>query len=117
MLKPFSKLIFLRCRHSRAALASLLMLLTVAATWLWAHAGHAPLPTRGAQVDVDKGLITLSREAREVLDVKTVEVEPRTVEEKILAYATLVTPWQKHAYATTRIPGRIFKVTSNQGRP
>ena len=115
MLKPFLKLT-LSCRHSRAALASVLMLLTVAATWLWAHAGHAPLPTRGAQVDVAKGLITLSREARDVLNVKTAEVEPRAVEEKVLAYATLVTPWQKHAYATTRIPGRIVKVLVKPGQ-
>ena len=99
-----------RCRHSRAALASLVFLLTVAVTWLWAHEGHAPLPTRGAQVDLAKGLITLSPEARDVLNVKTAEVEPRAVEEKVLAYATLVAPWQQHAYATTRLPGRVVKV-------
>lgn len=106
-----------RFHNSRATLPSLVVLLTVAVTWLWAHEGHAPLPTRGAQVDLAKGIVTLSREARDVLDVKTAEVAPRVVDEKVLAYATLVAPWQQHAYATTSIPGRIAKVYVKPGQP
>lgn len=105
-----------RSRLIRPALASFFILLSVAALWLWAHEGHAPLPTRGAQVDLAKGLITLSREARDVLDVKTVDVEPRDVEESVLAYATLVAPWQQHAYATTRVPGRVVNVHVKPGQ-
>ena len=32
---------------------------TALVTWVWAHEGHAPLPTKGAEVDVEKGLVTL----------------------------------------------------------
>ena len=50
---------------------SFLMLGTVAAVWVWSHEGHQPLPTRGVQVDLDKGLVTVSGDSRKVLDVQT----------------------------------------------
>src|SRR5581483_6609142 len=77
-------------RPAAAVLSALGMLLTAAASWLWAHEGHAPLPTKGAQVDVVKGRVTLSSEARDTLGVQTAEVGPRTIEENVFAYATLV---------------------------
>lgn len=103
-------------RFRLTAVAAVLLLLTAAVTWLWAHEGHAPLPTKGAQVDAEKGRIVLSPEAREALDVQTAEVEPRPVEEKALAYATLVAPWQKHAFVTTRLPGRIARLDVKPGQ-
>ncbi len=36
-----------------------------------AHEGHAPLPTKGVQVDVPKGLITLSPAAHKSLGLQT----------------------------------------------
>ena len=54
--------------------ASLLVLTTVAAAWLFAHPGHAPLPTTGVQVDTEAGVLTLSAAARSVLDLRTEEV-------------------------------------------
>ena len=84
---------FVLCYRFRwSALASLLLLLTAAATWLWAHEGQAPLPSKGARVDVAEGQVILSRETREALDVQTAEVKSRPVEERLLAYATLVAP-------------------------
>ncbi|MBY0524739.1 MAG: efflux RND transporter periplasmic adaptor subunit [Gemmataceae bacterium] len=100
----------------RTATWSLLLLLTAGATWLWAHAGHAPLPTKGAQVNVEKGELTLSPSARAALDVRTAEVELRPMADKLLAYATLVSPWQRHAFATTRLPGRIDKMSVKPGQ-
>jgi len=79
------------------------------------HEGHAPLPSKGAQVDVNKGTIVLSRQAREALGVRTAEVVLRSSEERVLAYVTLVAPWQRHAYVTTRIPGRIVKLYVKPG--
>ncbi len=102
-------------RFRQLALASLLLLLSVAATWLWAHEGHAPLPTKGSQVDLAKGEVMLSREAREALDVQTAEVATGTVEERLLAYATVTAPWQQHAFASSRLAGRIVKLYVQPG--
>jgi membrane fusion protein, heavy metal efflux system len=105
------------CRRDQwAVLTSLLLVLTAAAGWLWAHEGHTPLPTRGAQVDVARGQVILSREAREALDVQTAAVETRPVEERLLAYAALAAPWQQHAFVTSRLPGRIAKLHARPGQ-
>jgi RND family efflux transporter MFP subunit len=105
-----------KSKHPRAAaLGAVGILLTVAATWLWAHAGHAPLPTRGAQVDVARGQLTLSASARDALGVQTVEVGPRPIEESIFAYATLVSPWNSHAYVSSRLAGRIARLPARPG--
>jgi RND family efflux transporter MFP subunit len=96
--------------------AAVILLLTAAVIWLWAHEGHAPLPTKGAQVDIAKGQVILSAEARSALDVQTAEVDLRPVEERVLAYATLVAPWQKHAFVTVRLPGRITKLYVKPGQ-
>ena len=75
-----------------------------------AHEGHAPLPTKGAQIDTAKGQLILSREARETLDIRTGEVELQPVEARLMAYAALTAPWTQHAFATTRLPGRITRL-------
>lgn len=103
-------------RFSFIARTSLLLVLTVGVTWLWAHEGHAPLPTKGVQVDVEKGTLVLSPSARTSLDVRTAEVELRPMADKVLAYATLVSPWRQHAFATTRLPGRISKIHVKPGQ-
>ena len=77
------------------------------ARWINAHEGHAPLPTKGVQVDVMKGLITLSPEAKKSLGLQTETVEQRVFEEKTLAYATLVTPWQQQYFLSSQLSGRI----------
>ncbi|MBI2806261.1 MAG: efflux RND transporter periplasmic adaptor subunit [Planctomycetes bacterium] len=102
-------------RQGRAIVAAASLLVTVAVTWLFAHEGHAPLPTRGVQVDTAKGTVVLMPDARKVLDLDADIVKPRVVNEKLLAYATLVAPWQKHAFASTRLPGRIVKINVKPG--
>lgn len=72
-----------------------------------AHEGHAPLPTKGVQVDVEKGTIVLSPEAQKSLGLQTAAVEQRTLDEQALAYATLVTPWQQQQFVASLLPGRI----------
>jgi len=72
-----------------------------------AHEGHAPLPTRGAEVDLQTGRIILSAQAREALDVQTSEVDLRRAEKRVPAYARLSAPWDQHAFVTTRVSGRI----------
>src|SRR5688572_27238439 len=102
-------------RLKRILVLGVIALVTVAVTWLWAHEGHQPLPTKGVQVDVAKGKLVLSREARDALDVKTEEVREGRVEEKLLAYATLVAPWEQYAFVTARLPGRIASLTVKPG--
>lgn len=83
------------------------LFLTLAASRTFAHEGHAPLPTKGVQVDVNKGLITLSPEAVKSLGLQAAAVEQRILEEKSLAYATLVTPWQQQYFVSSQLSGRI----------
>jgi RND family efflux transporter MFP subunit len=85
-------------------------LLTVTAAVLLAHEGHAPLPSRGARADPERGTLALTPEARTGIDVETAVVESRALEERVLAYATLVAPWQNHGFATARLAGRVTRV-------
>ena len=82
----------------------------------YGHEGHAALPTKGTQIDAQQGTVFLSREARDALAGKTAEVELRAVEKSILAYATLVSPWAKHAFATSRVGGRIERLFVKPGQ-
>ena len=108
-LRPRSR----RRGHPLATLLGAALLLIPAVTW--AHEGHAPLPTKGAQVDVSTGVMVLSGQAREALGVQTAEVALQPSEQRVLAYVNLVAPWQGHAYVTTRIPGRIVKLYVKPG--
>lgn len=80
-----------------------------------AHEGHAALPTKGTQVDLEQGTVFLSPEARDALAVKTAEAELRPLQKSVLAYATLESPWTKHAFATSRVGGRIERLFVKPG--
>jgi RND family efflux transporter MFP subunit len=101
---------------TRSRWVALSALLTVGAAVLFAHEGHAPLPTKGAQVDADRGHLLLTADARTSVDVDTAPVESRTVEEKVLAYATVSAPWRNHGYATAQLPGRVARVGVTPGQ-
>jgi len=81
-----------------------------------AHEGHAALPSRGATVDLKTGLIVLSRESREALGVKTAPIETKPLADSSPAYVTLVPPWTKHAFASSRLPGRIAELHAAPGK-
>lgn len=97
-------------------LAACLLVFLVQASRALAHAGHAALPTKGTQVDVKQGTVFLSREAREALGAKTAEVELQEAKKSILAFATLESPWTKHAFATSRVGGRIESLFVKPGQ-
>ncbi len=101
---------------SRKGWGALAALLTIGTAVLLAHEGHAPLPTRGAQADPEKGTLFLTADARSAVDVDTGVVETRAVQEKVLAYATLAAPWRNHGYVTARLPGRVTHVSVAPGR-
>ena len=91
------------------------LLLVMQATRAFGHEGHQPLPTKGVQIDLQTGQLILSRAAREVLDVQSVEVQTGDVAGAVRAYATVVAPWTRRAYATSRLPGRIMKMHVRPG--
>ena len=80
-----------------------------------AHEGHQPLPTRGVQVDLKSGRISLSRSARELIDVRTAATERRDSTERLRAYATIVAPWTKYAVVTSRLAGRVVALHVRPG--
>src|SRR5262249_53455685 len=73
-----------------AATLAIALLLTAAAAWLWAHAGHHALPTAGVTVDTAKGLVTLGKETRTALDVRVEEVLLQALDDRLTAPATVV---------------------------
>ncbi|HQU42292.1 MAG: hypothetical protein B7Z73_01220 [Planctomycetia bacterium 21-64-5] len=98
------------------ALPAALIVVAFAASRATAHEGHAALPSKGSQVDAAKGTIVLSPEAHQSLDVETAEVTLREPEEKVLAYASLTAPWTGHAFASSRVGGRIVALNVNPGQ-
>jgi len=85
-------------------------------SFAFAHEGHAPLPTKGVQVDVDKGLATLSDEARKALGVETADVVEGQVAERVMAYARVTVPWQQHHFITSTVSGRIATLLAKPGQ-
>jgi multidrug efflux pump subunit AcrA (membrane-fusion protein) len=79
------------------------------------HEGHAPLPTKGVEVDIAKGLLTLSPEAQKSLGLLTSPTELQILDQKSLAYATLITPWQQQNFVSSQISGRIATLSVNSG--
>lgn len=82
---------------------------------LRAHEGHQPLPTRGIQIDRENGRLTLSRDAGQILGIQTELVETGKLTDTISAYATVVVPWKQHAFATSRLAGRVSHVAIQPG--
>lgn len=93
-----------------------LLVAALAAGRAAAHEGHAALPTKGSQVDLAKGTIVLSPVAQRSLGVKTAEVTPRDPQQKVLAYASLVSPWSAHAFVSSRVGGRIATLKVKPGQ-
>jgi len=104
-----------RPRLARNAALASGCLVTLAVGVVLAHEGHAPLPSKGAEVDVAKGLIRLSADARSALDVQSSEVGPTPKPDTVLAYASLVAPWKGHAFAVSRLPGRVVTLRVRPG--
>ncbi len=81
----------------------------------FAHEGHQPLPTKGVNVDLKSGRITLSRPARDAIDVRTVVVDQKRGDQRLRAYASLVSPWTKYAVVTSRLSGRVVSLPARPG--
>ncbi len=120
MISRIWRSVFLRPFTTARAVA-LLALTTAGAALLWAHEGHQALPTRGATLTRDEagrvnGVI-LAAEARTALDVRLAEVAPVALEDRVAAPATVVAPWQRHAFVTARLGGKVAAVRVRPGDP
>lgn len=91
------------------------LLIVTAVLPAMAHEGHQPLPTRGVQVDLKQGRITLSKSARDVIDVQTAEAIRQERSQRLRAYATVVAPWTKYAVVTSRLAGRVVALPVRPG--
>jgi membrane fusion protein, heavy metal efflux system len=80
-----------------------------------AHEGHQPLPTKGVQVDTDRGYITLSRQARDAIGLETAEVTVGEVSSRLFVYAEAIAPWNAKAFGSAQISGRITKLLVRPG--
>jgi membrane fusion protein, heavy metal efflux system len=80
-----------------------------------AHEGHQPLPTKGVQVDTDRGHITLSGQARDAIGLETAEVTVGEVSSRLFAYAETIAPWNAKAFGSAQISGRITKLLVRPG--
>lgn len=92
-----------------------LLFLAIAAAVADAHEGHQPLPTKGVQVDTQKGQLTLSAQAIAAIGLTTEEVVVGTVASTLDVYAESVTPWQSKAFGSAQIAGRIAKLLVRPG--
>ncbi len=81
----------------------------------FAHEGHQPLPTKGVQVDTDRGYITLSGQARSAIGLETTEVSFGEVSSSLFAYAETVAPWNAKAFGSAQISGRITRLLVRPG--
>ncbi len=79
------------------------------------HEGHAPLPTKGVEVDAERGLVTLSPEAQAALALQLARAESGKLRQTTLAYARVVTPWQQRHFVSSRLPGRISQLLVKSG--
>ncbi len=94
----------------------------VVATWFAiacmiasAHEGHQPLPTKGVQVDVQNGQVTLSAQARFAIGLQSIEVVVGPVTSSLEVYAESITPWHAKALGSARISGLITKLLVRPG--
>lgn len=82
---------------------------------VFSHEGHQPLPTKGVQVDVQKGEVTLSAQARATIGLQTGEVVTGQVASTLKVYAESVSPWHAKAFGSAKISGRITKLLVRPG--
>lgn len=107
---PFSFLYSFLVPHS---LFPIFLLFTI--SLLQAHEGHQPLPSKGVQVDSERGYITLSGQARSAIGLATEEIKVGEVEKTLSLYAETVSPWQSKAFGSAQVSGRITKLLVRPG--
>jgi len=78
-----------------------------------AHDGHDALPAKGATVQGDQ--LLLSAQASQALGMTTAKVTLGSMRSVVRANGRIEVPWQRHAYVTTLVSGRIAEVLVRPG--
>ncbi|MEQ1827814.1 MAG: efflux RND transporter periplasmic adaptor subunit [Pirellula sp.] len=94
---------------------AMLLTLSLASSLSLAHEGHQPLPTKGVQVDTERGYINLSGQARDAIGLETAEVTVGEVSSRLFAYAETIAPWNAKAFGSAQISGRITRLLVRPG--
>ncbi len=94
----------------------IVLLCLISWSTIWAHEGHAPLPTKGIEVDPAKGTLLLTKPAREALGLQTIEVTQQRFQQHWLAYAKLEAPWQQSAQVASQVSGKISRIFRQPGQ-
>lgn len=99
----------------RVLLVLLGMLAGITARRVNGHEGHQPLPSKGVLVDVERGHVALTDQARDAIGVKTQEVVVGKVANTLTVNMETVAPWQAKAFGSAQISGRITKLLVRPG--
>lgn len=82
---------------------------------VFAHEGHAPLPSKGVEINVEAGTVLLTRPAADALAVQTAAVVVAPDTDEVLAYAQLVTPWHQKGVVASPLAGRVVEIFVRPG--
>lgn len=84
-------------------------------TLLWAHEGHKAITTKGVMLGPVTGNLLLEPLAQKAVGLATTQVQFGTVEETLRVPARVVLPWDRQAFASTRIPGIVASIRVKPG--
>lgn len=100
-------------RSRRISFAGLGILALV--TLLWAHEGHKAITTKGVMLGPVSGNLLLEPLAQKAVGLATTQVQFGTVEDTLRVPARVVLPWDRQAFASTRIGGIVASIRVKPG--
>ena len=102
------------CRTVGVAAALMSVAFAVGApSSVYAHEGHAALPSTGATVEGDQVLV--SEQARAGLGLKTATVTLKDLSRVLRVRASVELPWDGQAMVTALVPGRVYEMFVEPG--
>ncbi|MCZ6691844.1 MAG: efflux RND transporter periplasmic adaptor subunit [Planctomycetota bacterium] len=96
-------------------LAGIGLLFVVTMTLVWAHEGHKAITTKGVKID-DKGILHLEAAARTAIGLALQKVDFGTIEDTVPLNARVMLPWNRKAFASTRLEGVVLDILVRPGQ-
>ncbi len=101
----------------RARIALTLSGLTLIFAIAWAHEGHKAISTKGVLMGPKTSNLLMEPLAQKAVGLGTAKVDFGTVEETIQVPSRVVLPWDRHGYASARVPGIVESINVKPGDP